>query len=67
MLKNEKRVNPFIKSSIVYVIATVIGQAMSFLGVIVFTRLMGQAEYGEYSTYYAYVSILTVLIGANLY
>lgn len=67
MFENEKKVNPLIKSSVIYVIATVIGQGMSFLGIIVFTRMMGQAEYGEYSTYYAYVSILTVLIGANLY
>ena len=51
----------------VYFIATVIGQGMTFLGIIVFTRLMSQADYGNYSTYYAYVSIFTVLIGANLF
>lgn len=67
MFNKEKKVNPLIKSSVIYVIATAIGQGISFLGIIVFTRLMGQAEYGEYSTYYAYVSILTVLIGGNLY
>lgn len=66
-MKERKTINPLIKSSIIYVIATGIGQGMSFLGIVVFTRLMGQAEYGEYSTYYAFVSILTVLIGANLY
>ena len=66
-MESKKKINPFVKSSMVYVIATTIGQGMSFLGIVVFTRLMGQAEYGEYSSYYAYVSILTVLIGANLY
>lgn len=67
MHKNEKRVNPLIKSSLVYIVATAMGQGMSFLGVVVFTRVMPQQDYGNYSTYYAYVSILTVLIGANLY
>ena len=63
----EKKINPFVKASVVYFIATVIGQGMTFLGIIVFTRLMSQADYGNYSTYYAYVSIFTVLIGANLF
>ncbi len=66
-MEPKKKINPFIKSSVIYIIATIIGQGMTFLGVVVFTRLMGQAEYGEYSTYYACVSILTVLIGGNLY
>lgn len=66
-MTKEMKVNPLIKSSVIYVIATIIGQGMSFLGIIVFTRLMEQADYGEYSTYYAYVSVLTVLIGANLH
>lgn len=61
------RINPLAKSSVVYIIATIIGQAASFLGVIVFTRIMDQGDYGRYSTYYAYVSILTVLVGANLF
>jgi O-antigen/teichoic acid export membrane protein len=66
-MTNLKRVNPLIKSSIIYVLATLVGQGMFFLGIIVFTRLMNQTDYGNYSTYYAYVSIFTVLIGANLY
>lgn len=40
---------------------------MSFLGMVVFTRMMSKSDYGMYSTYYAYVSVLTVLVGANLY
>lgn len=60
-------INPLIKSSIIYIIATVIGQGMTFLGIVVFTRIMSKQDYGNYSTYYAWVSMLTVLIGANLY
>lgn len=66
-MESEKKISPLIKASLVYVIATAIGQGMHFVEIVVFTRLMDQSDYGEYSTYYAYVSILTVLIGANLY
>lgn len=66
-MTDNKKINPLFKSSVLYLIATIIGQGMSCVGIIVFTRLMNQEEYGLYSTYYAYVSIFTVLIGANLY
>ena len=66
MISN-KKINPLLKSSIIYIVATIIGQGMTFLGIIVFTRLMDQNDYGLYSTYYAYVSLVTVLIGANLH
>ena len=66
MISN-KKINPLLKSSIIYIVATIIGQGMTFLGIIVFTRLMDQNDYGLYSTYYAHVSVVTVLIGANLH
>lgn len=66
MISN-KKINPLLKSSIIYIVATIIGQGMTFLGIIVFTRLMDQNDYGLYSTYYAYVSVVNVLIGANLH
>ena len=62
-----KKTNPLIKSTIIYLISSFIGQGMSFLGIIVFTRLMSKTAYGNYMTYYAYVSVFTVLVGANLY
>lgn len=62
-----KKINPYIKSSFIYLLATALGQGISFIGIIVFTRIMPKAEYGEYSTYYAYVSILTTLTGGNIY
>lgn len=66
-MNNRRKINPLVKSSIIYVIANVIGQGMSFAGIVVFTRIMSQADYGNYSTYYAYVALLTVLVGGNLY
>lgn len=64
---NVKRLNSNIKASIAYIIGTIIGQGMTFLSIIVFTRLMDQDSYGRYSTYYAGISLFTVLIGANLF
>lgn len=62
-----KKLNPFAKSSLAYLFATIVGQGMSFLGIIVFTRVMSKESYGLYSTYYAYVSLCAVLVGANLF
>lgn len=66
-MSDRSRLNPFVKSSLIYIIATIIGQGMTFVSIIVFTRLMPKEAYGNYSTYYAYVSIFIVFIGANLY
>ncbi|MCR5532181.1 MAG: oligosaccharide flippase family protein [Lachnospiraceae bacterium] len=66
-MTEKQNLNPFVKSSLIYIIATIIGQGMTFVSIIVFTRLMPKGDYGDYSTYYAYVSILIVFIGANLY
>lgn len=62
-----RKLNPLAKASALYLISTIIGQGITFLGMMVFTRLMSQTDYGIYSTYYAYVSILVVFVGANLY
>lgn len=53
--------------SSLYIVGTVLGQGMTFLSSVVFTRLMSQYEYGTYSTYYSIVSVLVVLVGCNLY
>ena len=63
----KRNVNPMVKSSVIYILATGLGEAMSFFGIIVFTRLMSKADYGNYSTYYAFVAVLPILLGANLY
>ena len=59
--------NPFLKSSALYIAANILGQGATFLGIIVFSRIMTREDYGAYSTYYATVSILVVLVGACLY
>ncbi len=66
-MTDNHHINPLIKSTLIYILATALGQGMAFLAIVVFTRIMPRADYGRYSDYYAYVSVFTVLIGANLY
>lgn len=65
--KISQRINPLFKASIFYIIGNGIGQGTILLGTIIFTRIMTQTDYGIYSTYYSIVSILTTLVGANLF
>jgi len=60
-------INPSLKASIFYIFGNGIGQGVILLGTIVFSRIMTQEEYGLYSTYYSMVSILTTVVGVNLF
>lgn len=64
---SNKKINPMVKSSAIYILATGLGEAMSLLGIVVFTRLMPKADYGNYSTYYAFVAVFPILLGVNLH
>lgn len=61
------KMNPLLKASIYYIVGNGLGQGMVLLGNIIFTRIMNQSDYGIYSTYYSTVSILTTIVGANLF
>lgn len=63
----KQRINPLLKASIYYILGNGIGQGVILLGTVIFTRIMTQEDYGFYSTYYSMVSILTTLVGANLF
>lgn len=63
----KQKINPLLKASVFYIIGNGIGQGVILLGTIIFTRIMTQNDYGVYSTYYSLVSILTTLVGANLF
>lgn len=63
----KKGLNIYVKASVFYVLGNGIGQGMVFLSSILFTRIMSQSDFGLYSTYYSIVTILTTLVGANLF
>lgn len=62
-----KKINPMINAAILYVAGTIVGQGITFLGTMVFTRLMSKEDYGLYSTYYSIMAVLEVLVGSNFY
>ena len=61
------KVNSYVKATFFYILGNGIGQGLILLSTIIFTRVMSKTDYGLYSTYYSVVSIMTTLVGANLY
>lgn len=55
------------KASVGYTIGNILIRGLSFLTLPVFTRLMSTADYGLYSTYVAYESILSIIVGMALF
>ena len=66
-IKTLKTSNVFVNASIVYILANGIGQGTTLLANIFFTRYMSQRDYGLFSNYYSYVSLLVPFVGMNLY
>lgn len=55
------------KAGIGYTIGNIFIKGLSFLTLPIFTRLMTTADYGIYTTYIAYESILTIIVSLGLY
>lgn len=62
-----KGINTYVKASTFYILGNGIGQGLVFFSSYVFTRIMSQDDYGLYGNYYSIVSMLTPLVGANLF
>lgn len=61
-----KNINKYYKSGIGYTIGNFMLKGMVFITVPIFTRLMSTSDYGTFSTYTAWISVLSVLVGFNL-
>lgn len=72
-MKGEKSIitlkssNKYLNASLIYILANGIGQGTTMLANSFFTRYMSQADYGSYSNYYSFVSLLVPFAGMNLY
>ena len=55
------------KAGVGYTIGNILIKGLSFLTLPIFTRLMTTADYGIYTTYIAYESILTIFVSLALY
>lgn len=57
----------YLTASVYYIIGNIIGQGIILLSSGIFTRIMGEAEYGLVSTYGAWVLVINTFIGLNLF
>lgn len=63
----EKKKGNYLTASVYYIIGNIIGQGIILLSSGIFTRIMGEAEYGLVSTYGAWVLVVNTFIGLNLF
>ena len=54
------------KAGVFYLVGNLFNNAISFLTIPVFTRMLSTDEYGIYTTYSSWVSILAVIVGLSL-
>lgn len=57
----------YIRASIYYVVANIVGQGIVLFSSAVFTRMMSKADYGLVSTYSTWVLVLNTFICMNLF
>ena len=62
-----ERKGSYLTASVYYIIGNIIGQGIILLSSGIFTRIMGEAEYGLVSTYGAWVLVINTFIGLNLF
>lgn len=55
-----------VKASVSYTICSILQRCLSFITLPLFTRLLTQEQYGQYTVYQSWVSIFTIFITLNL-
>lgn len=55
--------NKLIKSGFIYTIGIVLVQGLAFITLPVYTRMMSQVSFGQFSLYMSWVSIISIIIG----
>lgn len=63
----EKKKASTAKIAVIYTMTNVITRGMAFLTTPIFSRLMSKEEYGQFSNIASWVSILSVVVSADLY
>ncbi len=62
-----KNINITVKAAFWFILCSVIQKSISFITVPIFTRMMSPSEYGIYSTYLSWYSIIIILCSLNMY
>lgn len=55
-----------VKASVAYTLCSILQRCLSFITMPLFTRLLTQEQYGQYSVYTSWMNILTIFISLNL-
>lgn len=62
--KNKKNIQ--IKASLAYTICSIIQKCLSFITMPIFTRLLTEEQYGQFSIYFSWSAIITIFTTLNL-
>ena len=66
-MKNKKhKISPAVMASLCFIICSVFQKGISFITVPIFTRILSAEEYGIYSLFLSWESLLTVFVTLNL-
>lgn len=67
MNKIKKKSESFVKIGMIYTISNLIVKGIAFLTTPIFTRLMSQNEYGQFSSIASWANIISILVTLGLY
>lgn len=66
ILNKYKSIPVTVKASIAYTVCNILQKSITFITLPIFTRLLTTEQYGQYSVYLSWQSILTIFITLNL-
>lgn len=64
--KKQGNTHEGVKASIAYTVCSILQRCLSFITMPLFTRLLTQEQYGQYTVYTSWMGILTIFISLNL-
>ncbi len=67
LIENYKKLPIQVKASLWFLICSILQRGISVLTTPIFTRLLSTSEYGQYSVFNSWLSIVTIFVTFNLY
>ncbi len=67
ILDKYKKIPAPVKASLWFTVCNVINKGIALLSTPILTRILSQEEYGNFSVYQSWVSIITIFASLNLY
>ena len=67
IVEKYKELSPPVKASLWYTICNVINKGIALLSTPIFTRVMSEEQYGQFSIFQSWVSILIIFTSLNVF